>query len=1515
MAWRRDHCSSSVDGMAPRWLFKVAMTFVLALSVSCQKSSTSSSAGAPPGGGTTTDEIDTSGTEVEVSGSVSEDAATEFVQATDSISVAGVNLTTLTTGYSISAFALDSKGQRKLVFSGKFPSRFFYFKSRFPRQYLQIEAIRLTDSGKFGAVLPPPAAPKSVIMRLGRTETIASKKFDLIAAKAASGHAGAIKALSTGSISISDTLAVAQSVRRVLDQKITGTSTPASIDLGSFAQNLIDKSNAKMEALEAEGIANQTLADKISDRTYETVFGPQAEKTPVGVLAHRTNPELGSSAAALTDVAYESIKASTAPGVEAVKVAFKSEAEAYRTAATVELATASEKQVATAYSLSYSQCAAGNSSACVSPTYVPPPPPSYGTPTNIVLGTVATPVPAPPAGVYQVGQALSLSTSTPGAGIYYTLDGSVPTSSSTLYAGPIFVGVSQTVRAIAVRPGYISSNVVTLNYTITGKVQPPVISKGTGSYAGSQIVTLGSSTPGATVYYTLDGSEPSRSSSQYSEPLVISSSQTLKAFAVLNNWEDSSTSIASYTINDYVDSPTFSVPSGGYGPPQSVSIISGTLGATIYYTIDGSTPTTSSLVYSEPIGVSSGMTIKAFATKEFYSDSPVVTAVYSINGSVATPTASLGSGSYTNAQSVDLMSATPGAQIYYTVDGSVPSSSSTPYYGPILVAVSQTIRAMASKAGFSPSGSSSFVYSVTGTVQAPSFSVGSGSYANEQYVSLSSSTPGASIYYTLDGAVPSRSSLKYASPITVAMSRTVKAFAVLSGWEDSSPSSESYVILEKAATPTADIVPGFYSTARSVSLSTATGGASIYYTLDGSVPSTSSALFTTPIFVGVSQTIKAIAVKSGYANSLMGVFSYTITGRVQAPTFSLLQGDYPRAQTVNLSSATPGATIYYTNDGSSPSRSSVRYTMPLYVSSTQTIKAFAVLENWDDSFEGVSSYTINPPVSAPQFSPAGGIYSTSQMVTLSSSTPGAVIYYTTNGAVPTATSSQYMTPIAVSSITTIRAIAVKNGLVDSVISSSVYTISTGSVSVSIDFSSDITTITPSGASATTTSAVSNLATLSTLTGGNPISSLTISGGGTFSIEAAQSIWISSLLVTGPSTVVNINSAVANTPSLSVQNGATVNVNSAASTFDSLSVGTDCCQTSVVTTNSYSGTWSGSAYSVSPSAGNGQLHLIVTNSVNVGNYGVIQMDGKGYKGGQTLGEAGYSVGGPNTFGAGKGGNSGSAGSYASLPSCSVGGLGSGSVYGANDFWTQLYMGSGGGSRSGSAGGAGGGVIKITAGSLVNNGSIRAEGGNSANAGSGGSGGTIHFSIAGSFANNNSISTNGHDCGGYGRVRIDASSLANSNGTIYGIVHSNIVENLTPSITSVTYAPYQLEIVDNGKTYRMGYISTSTSQNYGWENSLSGKSIGTFTISGGVVFDFNAASDISISNLNIRDNGTVVNLNTAFRNSPALSVQSGAVVGVNSAASTFDSLSVGTDCCQTSVVTTNSYSGTWSGSAYS
>ena len=88
--------------------------------------------------------------------------------------------------------------------------------------------------------------------------------------------------------------------------------------------------------------------------------------------------------------------------------------------------------------------------------------------------------------------------------------------------------------------------------------------------------------------------------------------------------------------------------------------------------------------------------------------------------------------------------------------------------------------------------------------------------------------------------------------------------------------------------------------------------------------------------------------------------------------------------------------------------------------------------------------TPKPPAgiaAAPAFSPAEGTYADAQTVTLSTSTEGAEIRYTTDGSAPTATSGTvYSAPLPVSSTTTIRAMAAKTGMGDSPVVSATFTI-------------------------------------------------------------------------------------------------------------------------------------------------------------------------------------------------------------------------------------------------------------------------------------------------------------------------------------------------------------------------------------------------------------------------------------------------------------------------------------------
>jgi hypothetical protein len=79
-------------------------------------------------------------------------------------------------------------------------------------------------------------------------------------------------------------------------------------------------------------------------------------------------------------------------------------------------------------------------------------------------------------------------------------------------------------------------------------------------------------------------------------------------------------------------------------------------------------------------------------------------------------------------------------------------------------------------------------------------------------------------------------------------------------------------------------------------------------------------------------------------------------------------------------------------------------------------------------------------VAAPVFSPAAGSYTTSQQVTLTDATPGTTLYYTTNGAIPTASSTKYTGAISVSATETIQAIAVASGYAPSSVASAAYTI-------------------------------------------------------------------------------------------------------------------------------------------------------------------------------------------------------------------------------------------------------------------------------------------------------------------------------------------------------------------------------------------------------------------------------------------------------------------------------------------
>ncbi len=332
---------------------------------------------------------------------------------------------------------------------------------------------------------------------------------------------------------------------------------------------------------------------------------------------------------------------------------------------------------------------------------------------------------------------------------------------------------------------------------------PPTIEPMGDLYTNVQTVTFTSNTDGATIHYTTNGSEPTTSSPTIANGATLSiSERTTIKFYSEKDGKQSPTIVDEYTFKaaEPVLSPESELPFEG---EIEVSISCETVGATIYYTTDGSDPTTSSAVYDEnkPITVSETTTIKAFALNDNYDgwiESEIVTAIYTEKGTTLAPEFTPAQGTYSETQNVSFNCSTEGATIYYTTDGTSPTTSCAVYNGPITVSKNTTIKAIACCEGMTESAVSTATYTITKTVAKPTFYPEPGNY-NKTEVSINCES-GVTIYYTIDGSIPSTSSNVYNRPITIEPTeRTViNAIAVKNGtdpdyeWLNSELASGTY---------------------------------------------------------------------------------------------------------------------------------------------------------------------------------------------------------------------------------------------------------------------------------------------------------------------------------------------------------------------------------------------------------------------------------------------------------------------------------------------------------------------------------------------------------------------------------------------------------------------------------------------------------------------------------------------------------------------------------------------------
>jgi uncharacterized repeat protein (TIGR03803 family) len=269
-------------------------------------------------------------------------------------------------------------------------------------------------------------------------------------------------------------------------------------------------------------------------------------------------------------------------------------------------------------------------------------------------------------------------------------------------------------------------------------------------------------------------------------------------------------------------------------------------------------------------------------------------------------------------QSVTISTTTSGALIAYTTDGSIPTESSgtvthgTLYSTPVSISGASTnLRAIGFEAGDSDSIVAGGVYTIQAA--APTFSPGAGSYTSAQSVSISTTTSGASIRYTIDGSTPTETyGTLYSTPVTFSGAATnLSAIAYKSGYTDSIVTSAEYFISYPPTTPIFSPGAGTYGTTQSVTISSAGYATTIRYTTDGSTPSeTNGTIYSGPVSINSSTVLKAIAYESGFPDTSVTSSIYTIT----SSPGTILNVIYNFA-TANNGGITPFAALVQGTDG------------------------------------------------------------------------------------------------------------------------------------------------------------------------------------------------------------------------------------------------------------------------------------------------------------------------------------------------------------------------------------------------------------------------------------------------------------------------------------------------------------------------------------------------------------------------------------------------------------------------
>ena len=516
---------------------------------------------------------------------------------------------------------------------------------------------------------------------------------------------------------------------------------------------------------------------------------------------------------------------------------------------------------------------------------------------------------------------------------------------------------------------------------------------------------------------------------------LIGQFEHLKAYPLINGLLSTTSPVQSTELygfpgatpaisaNGTADAIVWSVNSSGYG--KSAAVLQAHSAANVATTLYSSSTNST----RDQAGIAVKFVVPTVANGKVYVGATKEVDVYGpLNGNTpvaATPTFTPAAGTYTSAQSVTISDTTSGAKIYYTTNGTTPTTASALYSGPVTVSASETLEAIAAATGFTNSNVGVAAYAINsgGTTTVINDPTGFSSSTGLSLVKGATLTNNALQLSTAAGGVQAKA-VWYTTPVNVQSFTTDFNFQLTSAVGD----GFTFTLQNAAA---------------GVNAVGQNGGGLGYQGIGSSVAvkfdlysnagegNNSTGFFTNgaaPFVPAADLTASGVNLHSG--DTMHAHITYNGTTLTLTLTDTVTNATFTTSTAINIP-ATVGANTAYAG----------------FTAGTAGYTANQSILNWTYV---VGSGTTAPVAATPTFTPAAGTYTSAQSVTISDTTSGAKIYYTTNGTTPTTASALYSGPVTVSASETLEAIAAATGFTNSNVGVAAYAINSGGTTTVIN---------------------------------------------------------------------------------------------------------------------------------------------------------------------------------------------------------------------------------------------------------------------------------------------------------------------------------------------------------------------------------------------------------------------------------------------------------------------------------